>query len=344
MYDLKGGTRLNVRANLERVLRSAGLLGAGAVAIKRLSGGHSHVTWVVREEGASAYVVKVAQRDGPLAPYDVAQEVSFMRFAAARGLPTPEVVHVSQDNLLGAQLFVMRFVEGHAPTPKQIVVWLADHPGVAASDLTEEVVRTLVAMAEIKDPIEDDRTMAEHYRAFADETVASLTGELSGVMPLPATVNLVHQQLLDGAVLLGDHPRNVVHGDFRFGNLMIDDDGRINAILDWERGAWGHPLHDLAYLSLPSMGYRGRVAGLVTDEELLATWKRVAGQEVDLAALSYLRTVSIFSELCSCVRALGAYTHGRGRTSLLRILPIIARHEVDVLDSLDAWRTNGRAA
>lgn len=334
---------------IEQALVKAGLLRTGGdeVAMRRLSGGHSHVTWSVRQgaDPRAAFVVKVAQNDGPLAPYDVESEVSFMRLAQRHGLPTPEVVHVGDERDLDAQYFVMRLVQGHNPVPREVVGWLAERPRVRALDLAEEVVRTLVAMACIR-PDGDDRpvSMADHYRSYVRDAVAWMEKELDGFMAVPSTIRLVLQRLLDAADVLGDHPLSVVHGDFRFGNLMLDDAGTIVAIIDWERGMWGHPLHDLAYLSLPSMGYRGRVAGLVTDEELLATWRRVAGESIDLRALSYLRTVSIFTELCSCIRALGAYMRGRGRTSLLRILPIIARHEVDVLDSLEAWRTHGSAA
>ena len=39
----------------------------------------------------------------------------------------------------------------------------------------------------------------------------------------------------------------IVHGDFRLGNLMLDDTGEVLAILDWELAALGDPLADLGW-------------------------------------------------------------------------------------------------
>ena len=44
----------------------------------------------------------------------------------------------------------------------------------------------------------------------------------------------------------------LVHGDFRMGNFILDNNGgRIRAVLDWEISTLGHPLLDLAYLVSP---------------------------------------------------------------------------------------------
>jgi aminoglycoside phosphotransferase (APT) family kinase protein len=66
---------------------------------------------------------------------------------------------------------------------------------------------------------------------------------------LPA-VDRVAERLavaLDGV----DADRDVlIHGDFRFGNVMIEDVAapRITAVLDWELATTGHPLADLGFL------------------------------------------------------------------------------------------------
>lgn len=44
----------------------------------------------------------------------------------------------------------------------------------------------------------------------------------------------------------------LVHGDYRVGNLLInEDDYTIAAVLDWELSTLGHPLADLAYCCIP---------------------------------------------------------------------------------------------
>jgi aminoglycoside phosphotransferase (APT) family kinase protein len=342
--DQREGLR-ETEAMLVDLLHTAGMLPGSSdrVAVSRLSGGHSHVTWLVdgdagRPGGSqNRFVVKVAKKDGPLAPYDISHEVAFVRMARERGLPTPEVVLVSEVNPLDEPLFAMRFVAGDAPTPREIVAWLGTHPEVSPDQLAQALFATLATMKTIESEPSTPVSMAAHYGRYVDHAAVSLLRELEGVISLPPSISHVRGRLVEGAGLLGEAPLSLVHGDFRFGNLMLSADGTVAAILDWERAMWGHYLHDLAYLSLPSMRYHGRIAGLVEDDEALRLWKRQVGEAADEVALAYLRTVSIFTELCSCLRALCAYARGRGRISLLRILPIIARHEVDMLDSLQAW-------
>ena len=39
----------------------------------------------------------------------------------------------------------------------------------------------------------------------------------------------------------------LVHGAYRTGNLLIDDD-RVSAVLDWETEVIGDPMYDVAYV------------------------------------------------------------------------------------------------
>ena len=44
----------------------------------------------------------------------------------------------------------------------------------------------------------------------------------------------------------------IVHGDYRFGNLLLDPAAnRVVAVLDWELSTLGHPLSDLGYFCTP---------------------------------------------------------------------------------------------
>lgn len=55
-----------------------------------------------------------------------------------------------------------------------------------------------------------------------------------------------------------DAPRTAVHGDFWFGNLMLED-GRLTGVIDWEAGSDdGSPLRDLARFALSYCLYLDR--------------------------------------------------------------------------------------
>jgi aminoglycoside phosphotransferase (APT) family kinase protein len=76
-------------------------------------------------------------------------------------------------------------------------------------------------------------------------------------------------------------PQALVHGDFRLGNMLIDERG-IAAVLDWELVHLGDPLEDLGYLCVPAwrFGGQGPVAGVGEYETLLDAYAAAGGGEV----------------------------------------------------------------
>ena len=54
--------------------------------------------------------------------------------------------------------------------------------------------------------------------------------------------------------------RTLVHGDFRLGNLLVDERG-VSAVLDWELVHSGDPLEDLGWLCVPAWRFGGDAPG-----------------------------------------------------------------------------------
>jgi aminoglycoside phosphotransferase (APT) family kinase protein len=78
-------------------------------------------------------------------------------------------------------------------------------------------------------------------------------------------------------------PPTLLHGDFRMGNLLVDETG-IAAVLDWELAHFGDPAEDLAWLCMPSWRfgvYEKPVGGVGQIEDLLAAYHRASGQKID---------------------------------------------------------------
>lgn len=78
-------------------------------------------------------------------------------------------------------------------------------------------------------------------------------------------------------------PLTIVHGDFRLGNLLIDEGG-ITAVLDWELVHLGDPLEDLGYLCVPAWRFGSKlpVAGVGDYQTLLRSYRAASGSEVSL--------------------------------------------------------------
>jgi aminoglycoside phosphotransferase (APT) family kinase protein len=88
-------------------------------------------------------------------------------------------------------------------------------------------------------------------------------------------------------------PQTIVHGDFRLGNLLIDEHG-ISAVLDWELVHLADPVEDLGYLCVPAWRFGGQhpVAGVGAYETLLEAYTAAGGAAVTLPELLWWQTAS----------------------------------------------------
>lgn len=100
----------------------------------------------------------------------------------------------------------------------------------------------------------------------------------------------------------------VVHGDYRTGNYLFDEQSRtITAVLDWELSHIGDPHEDLGWAvqhmySTMENGVR-LVTGLMPREEFLAGYEAASGHEVAAEHLHYYEVLCAFK---STVATLGS--------------------------------------
>jgi aminoglycoside phosphotransferase (APT) family kinase protein len=103
---------------------------------------------------------------------------------------------------------------------------------------------------------------------------------------------------------------SVVHGDYRSGNFLFDEDSAgITAILDWERGYLGDRHRDLAWTTAENYGHWSEdgktflASGIAPAKELLERYERVSGLSVDAKRLNYYRLFNCYQ---IAVTALGS--------------------------------------
>ena len=80
-------------------------------------------------------------------------------------------------------------------------------------------------------------------RRWGKQLDASRNRELAGIDELHAAL---------GRALPSSPAATVVHGDYRLDNVLIGEDDRIKAVLDWEMSTLGDPLTDLGLLVMYS--------------------------------------------------------------------------------------------
>jgi len=254
----------------------------------KLAGGAMHDSWAVTvtlDDGAARDLVVRVSPAGRADHEKTRREFEVLRVAFARGIACPEPIAVGECET-GEDYLLMARVPGDA-NPRQLI---------ANEKFTDARVRIIEQLAEhlarIHDIAEADVAAAPGMRAPAPEEDALLY-ERRVVEELYRSVLLNPHPAIDWAFRWIDgqlarieppsRPHCLVHGDFRIGNMLYDEQG-LTSILDWEGVHIGEPEEDLAWLCTriwrfgnPSM----EAGGVATREDWLRAYERASGRTVD---------------------------------------------------------------
>jgi aminoglycoside phosphotransferase (APT) family kinase protein len=180
--------------------------------------------------------------------HDMKREHRVISALHPTAVPVPRPVLLCEDEeVLGAPFYVMEFVEG---TPYRTADELAPLGERRTRDTVLSLVDTLVELHAV-DPAavgladfgRPEGFLDRQLRRWGKQLDASRNRELAGIDELHAAL---------GRELPHSPAPSVVHGDYRLDNVLIGEDDRIKAILDWEMSTLGDPLTDLGLLVMYS--------------------------------------------------------------------------------------------
>ena len=117
-----------------------------------------------------------------------------------------------------------------------------------------------------------------------------------------------------------DRPRVVDHGDFRIGNLMVDEDG-IVAVLDWEFAHLADPAEDLAWPLIRAWRFGNdglRLGGIGDVEPYLERYAELTGLDSRSTSCSSGRCSATASGRSGRSRRLAATSAARSGASSWR--------------------------
>ena len=105
----------------------------------------------------------------------------------------------------------------------------------------------------------------------------------------------------------------LVHGAYRTGNLLIDDD-RVSALLDWETQVIGDPMYDVAYV-LSDLNREGSelLSNLVDRHAFYQRYEAGTGIEIDENACRYYQLLYAMRSAAFWMSASSLYATGRNR-------------------------------
>lgn len=249
---------------------------AKLLTFSRLSGGASQETWLIEiQDGADTRQVVlrrspfVVDRERASNAIGLDNEAVLIRAAYAAGVPSPQVLYVlGPDDDLGEGFFMSK-VEGET-IARRI---LRDEQFAAARHvLPKECGRALAKIHSI-----DGRSVPalqpsgtidqlDHYEAVYRSTGVSRPIIEASLRWLRENVPAPMEPV-------------VVHGDFRLGNIMVDENG-LAAVLDWELAHVGDPREDVSWMCVNSWRFgqsENRLGGFGRVEDLLEAYAEAGG-------------------------------------------------------------------
>lgn len=107
-------------------------------------------------------------------------------------------------------------------------------------------------------------------------------------------------------------PRTVlVHNDFKVGNVLLDPDDGIVALLDWEIAHLGDPHEDLGWVTQPLRTREHFVPGHWEREDLLGHYEAATGWPVDRDAVAWWNAMSCYKTAVMQASGLRSFVEGR---------------------------------
>ncbi|MAT92748.1 MAG: aminoglycoside phosphotransferase [Halioglobus sp.] len=271
--------------------------GAQLDGCTQLTAGASQETWCVSYRDAAGDTLRLAlRRAQPTAGQaaavggiSLATEARLLQLAAAAGVPCPAVRYVLQPGDGLGDGFLMQWLQGET-LGKRIV----QSPQLAQvrPRLARECGRVLAQVHAIdwRAARLDDHLPVVDPATLVDETFA-VYRELDAPQPM---IDYCWRWLREHL------PRRsrtaLVHGDFRNGNLMVNEHG-IVAVLDWELAHIGDPVRDLGWLCVNSWRFGNAalpVGGFGAIDELLDGYNEAAGTDVSADELAFWQVFGSF--------------------------------------------------
>jgi aminoglycoside phosphotransferase (APT) family kinase protein len=259
----------------------------------RISGGHSNLTYGVRDGAGSRWALRrppLGKRLG--SAHDMGREQRVVSALAETPVPVAPVAGFCEDESVNeAPFYVMEFVEG--PILRGLAEADAFPDEADRQAIGERVVDTLVEIHAVNpdavglgDLGRKEDYVARQLHRWQGQWEKSKTREL------PA-IDAVHERL--AARIPEQGPATIVHGDYRLDNMILTPRGEVAAVVDWELCTLGDPLADVGLLMVywPEAGEEtialGQPAtlapGFPKREELKARYTERSGR--DLSQLDF---------------------------------------------------------
>ena len=256
----------------------------GPLTYKKFPNGQSNPTYLLSTP-TKKYVLR-RKPPGKLLPSAHAVDREFRVLSALYDTDVPVAkpyILCEDDSIVGSMFYVMGYKEGR-------ILWdplLKSFTNKKRSEIYDQVISVLAAIHNIdveKSGLSNFGKEGNYFsRQLKRWTTQYRLSETSILENMDNLIVWLEKNLPD------DFSLNLIHGDFRFDNLIMHQEKeKVIAVLDWELSTLGNPLADLAYfcmgLRLPktnySYGLKGhdrKLLGIPEEEMIIEKYCRLRG-------------------------------------------------------------------
>ena len=221
---------------------------SGPYRFDLITGGRSNLTYRVTDGAGTVFVLRRPPTGKVLASaHDMVREHTIISAVGRTDVPVPRTMGVCTDpGVNNGAFYVMSHVDGVVLDSPERAVDMTFGQRRAAGEHLIDVLADLHAVdvdeVGLGDLAKRDGYVERQVRRWTTQWEQSKTRELPAIDEIARRL---------AAELPVQHGVSIAHGDFRFGNCLVDpEEGRVEAVLDWELCTLGDPLADVGYLGV----------------------------------------------------------------------------------------------
>lgn len=210
-----------------------------------ITGGLSNLTYNVTDAEGRRWVLRRPPLGHVLATaHDMGREVRIITALSDTAVPVAPVVGFCEDPEVNeAPFYVMNFVDGviarNTETGSVLSVAARENAGASLIDVLATIHGIDVDAIGLGDLGRKESYVERQLSRWQRQWESTKDSDVPEMTEL-------HRRLSEAVPRQGQ--ATIVHGDYRLDNCIVDNDGNVVAVLDWELCTLGDPLADLGFM------------------------------------------------------------------------------------------------
>ena len=281
-----------------------------------IAGGHSNLTFRVTDSRGREMVLRRPPLSHGLASaHDMSREHRIISALSGSAVPVAPALGLCIDpEVTGAPFYMMEFVAGNILRDQSSAERLLKP--LARRRAGTSLIETMAAIHAVDINAVGLGDLARH-EAYIERQLKRWYGQFNAQKTRElGAIDRVHDELRKRIPAQG--PATIVHGDYRLDNCIVDDDGNVSAVLDWEICTLGDPLADLGLLmvywtgpddaSINSGFHATKAQGFVNRQDLAERYAAITSR--DISQLNFYVAFAVWKLACILEGVYARYVGG----------------------------------